>query len=87
MTASRVTLQVQDNVPSYPQNAINITASDATEYKTPMAVEVISTGDLVVEAFGNGTEVTVPAAPLGYRPGFLVKKVKAATTATVVGLY
>lgn len=83
---SNITLQERDNVPSFPHNAYAITPSDVTEYATPIAVEVIVSGDVEVEAFGNATEITITAAPVGYRVPFLVRRVLAGTTATVIGM-
>lgn len=82
------TLQSRSNIPSFPASAVNITPNDTTEFSAPRIIEVIADGNLSVVAWGNDETVNISNAPLGYRPGFQVKKVRATgTTATVIGLF
>lgn len=70
-------------------NAVAITASDSTVYSPPLkAIYVGGVGDLTLDFYGAGTNIVIKAPPVGTLLRVVVRKVKAATTATLlIGLW
>jgi len=75
------------DIPAFPASGFAVTPSDATVFKNPTALYVNGEGNVVVEPWNGGATLTFGAMPIGSIVPLTVRRVLAATTATVIGLF